>query len=220
VESVGADLPIVLRHVGERDEEYQVGVAVPVRGWLLDVSHFQTRATNYFDHNPVGESNVFFPVTIDGALIRGTEVTLRSPRAWTGGQVYLAYSYQIAQGQGAISGGLTDFSSGGGDFPLDHDQRNTFSIGADKRLPDGWFAATNVYYGSGFIDDEGPAHLPGHAEVNVSLGETLGAFASLAVTAMNLFNSHLLIDNSLTFGGTHFNSPRQVYAEFRYRFHY
>ena len=66
---------------GERDEEYQVGVAVPVHGWLADVSRFHTRATNYFDHNPVGESNVFFPVTIDGALIQGTEVTLRSPRS-------------------------------------------------------------------------------------------------------------------------------------------
>ncbi len=30
----------------------------------------------------------------------------------------------------------------------------------------------------------------------------------------------LLIDNSLTFGGTHFNSPREVYGELRYRFHY
>jgi outer membrane cobalamin receptor len=85
---------------GERDEEYQVGVAVPLRGWLADVSRFHTRATNYFDHNPVGESNVFFPVTIDGALIQGTEVTLRSPRTRTVGQVYLAYSHQTAQGQG------------------------------------------------------------------------------------------------------------------------
>ena len=27
-------------------------------------------------------------------------------------------------------------------------------------------------------------------------------------------------DNSLTFGGMHFNSPREVYGEVRYRFHY
>lgn len=213
------DLGFIPLH-GERDEEYQIGIAVPIRGWLADVSRFHTRATNYFDHNPVGESNVFFPVTIDGALIRGTEVTLRSPRAWHGGQVYLAYSYQTADGNGSISGGLTDFSTGGGSFPLDHDQRNTLSIGADKRLPDGWFAAGNVYYGSGFVDNGGPAHLPGHAEVNVSLGKTLTKSASIAVTALNLFDKHLLIDNSLTFGGTHFNDPRQVYVEFRYRFHY
>jgi outer membrane receptor protein involved in Fe transport len=205
---------------GERDKEYQLGIAVPIYQWVVDVSRFQTRATNYFDHNPVGESNIFFPITIDGARIRGTEVTLRSPRTWTIGQVYLAYSYQTAQGEGSISGGLTDFSSGGGVFPLDHDQRNTLSVGADKRFPHGWFGAANVYYGSGFTDNGGPAHLPSHAEVNVSAGKTLGTSASVAVTALNLFNRHLLIDNSLTFGGTHFNSPRQVFVEFRYRFHY
>jgi hypothetical protein len=205
---------------GERDKEYQLGIAVPVYRWVVDVSRFQTRATNYFDHNPVGESNVFFPITIDGARIRATEVTLRSPRTWTIGQVYLAYSCQTAEGEGSINGGLTDFSSGGGVFPLDHDQRNTLSVGADKRFPRGWFAATNVYYGSGFTDSGGPAHLPGHAEVNVSAGKTLGSSASVAVTALNLFNRHLLVDNSLTFGGTHFNSPRQVYGEFRFRFHY
>jgi len=30
----------------------------------------------------------------------------------------------------------------------------------------------------------------------------------------------VLLDNSLTFGGFHFNDPRQIYVEFRYRFHY
>jgi outer membrane cobalamin receptor len=205
---------------GERNEEYQVGVTVPIRGWTADADRFQTRATNFFDHNPVGNSNVFFPITIDGSLIRGTEVTLRSPRAWPFGQVHLAYSYQTAQGRGSISGGLTNFSSGGGYFPLDHDQRQTLSAGWDARLPQQMFAAINVYYGSGFTDSGGPAHLPGHTTVNLSLGKSLGEKVSLAVTALNVANSHLLIDNSLTFGGTHFNNPREVYGELRYRFHY
>ncbi len=205
---------------GERDEEYQVGLTVPVRGWTVDADRFQTRATNFFDHNPVGNSNVFFPITIDGALIRGTEVTLRSPRTLSLGQFHLAYSNQTAQGLGSISGGLTDFSSGGGYFLLDHDQRHTFSAGFDARLPEGLFAATNVYYGSGFTDAGGPAHLPGHTTVNVSFGKSLGKNVSLSVTALNVTNSHLLIDNSLTFGGTHFNNPREIYGEVRYRFHY
>jgi outer membrane receptor for ferrienterochelin and colicin len=213
------DLGFIPLH-GERDEEYQVGVTVPFKGWTADVDRFQTTATNFFDHNPVGNSNVFFPVTIDGALIKGTEVTLRSPRTWSLGQFHLAYAYQTAQGRGSISGGLTDFSSGGGYFLLDHDQRNTFSAGFDARLPRGVFAATNVFYGSGFTDSGGPEHLPGHATVNLSLGKSFGEKASLTVTGLNLTNSHLLIDNSLTFGGMHFNSPREVYAELRYRFHY
>jgi hypothetical protein len=205
---------------GERDEEYQVGLTVPLQGWTADAARFQTRATNFFDHNPVGNSNVFFPITIDGALIRGTELTLRSPRTWSRGQFHLAYSNQTAQGRGSISGGLTNFSSGGGDFPLDHDQRHTFSAGFDVRLPQGVLAATNISYGSGFTDSGGPAHLPGHTTVNVSLGKSLGDKASVSITALNLANSHLLIDNSLTFGGTHFNNPREVYVELRYRFHY
>jgi hypothetical protein len=68
------------------------------------MDHFVTQATNFFDHNPIGNSNVFLPITIEGALIR----------AW----------------------------------------------------------------------------------------------------------EHLLIDNSLTFGGFHYNEPRQVYAELQYRFNY
>jgi outer membrane receptor for ferrienterochelin and colicin len=205
---------------GERDAEYQVGLTVPLRGWTADADRFQTRATNFFDHNPIGESNIFFPVTIDGALIRGTEVTVRSPRTWSMGQVHFAYAYQTAQGRGSISGGLTDFSSGGDSFPLDHDQRHTLSVGFDARLPRGTFASTNVYYGSGFVDSGGPAYLPGHTTVNVSAGKSLTQRISLSVTALNIANSHLLIDNSLTFGGTHFNNPREIYGELRYRFHY
>jgi outer membrane receptor for ferrienterochelin and colicin len=205
---------------GERDEEYQVGLTVPMRGWVVDADCFQTRATNFFDHNPVGNSNVFFPITIDGALIRGTEITLRSPRTSTLGQFHLAYSNQTAQGRGSISGGLTNFSSGGDYFPVDHDQRHTFSAGFDARLPQAMFAAINVYYGSGFTDSGGPAHLPGHTTVNVSLRKSLNEKVSLSVTALNVADSHLLIDNSLTFGGTHFNNPREIYAELRYRFHY
>jgi endonuclease V-like protein UPF0215 family len=33
-------------------------------------------------------------------------------------------------------------------------------------------------------------------------------------------NRRVLLDNSLTFGGFHFNDPRQLYAELRYRFHF
>jgi len=33
-------------------------------------------------------------------------------------------------------------------------------------------------------------------------------------------NRRMQLDNSLTFGGFHWNDPRQIYAEFRYRFHY
>ena len=207
---------------GERDEEYQIGVTVPVRGWTADVDRFQTRAENFFDHNSVGNSNVFFPLTIDRALIRGTEMTLRSPRGWGPGEVHLAYAYQTIRGRGGISGGLTDFEppEEDGYFFLDHDQRHTFSAGFTARLPRRAFAALNAYYGSGFLDGEGPDHLPGHATVDLSVGQSVRDNLSLVLAVLNAANRHLLIDNSETFGGMHFNSPREIYVQARWRFHY
>jgi hypothetical protein len=206
---------------GERDEEYQVGLTIPIRGWTVDVDHFHTQARNFFDHNNIGNSNAFLPLTIDGALIQGNELTVRSPRMWDVGQFHLAYSNQTADGFGAISGGLTDFSPPGGSFALDHDQRNTANAGVDLNLPRGAFASMSVYYGSGFSNGQGPpSHLPGHAEVNLSAGKSFGENLSASVTVLNVADRHLLIDNSLTFGGVHYNDPRQIYAQIHYRFGY
>lgn len=208
---------------GERDEEHQFGVTIPYRGWSLDIDEFRTKAKNFFDHNNVGNSNIFFPLTIDGALIRGWEVTLRSPRLGRLGHVHLAYSNQIALGDGAINGGLTDFSPPAGFFLLDHDQRNTLNVGFDANLPWHTFAATNVYYGSGFSNGDptiSGSHLPGHTTFDLTLGKSFGESFSASVDVMNVANRHLLIDNSLTFGGTHYNDPREIFVELRYRFHY
>jgi len=206
---------------GERDEEYQVGLTIPIHGWTLDVDHFHTEAKNFFDHNNIGNSNAFLPLTIDGALIQGNELTIRSPRMWDVGQFHLAYSNQTADGFGAISGGLTDFSPPRGGFALDHDQRNTANAGVDLNLPRATFASMNVSYGSGFANgDAPPSHLPGHAEVNLSAGKDFGESFSASITVLNLANRRLLVDNSLTFGGVHYNDPRQIYAQIHYRFGY
>src|SRR5208282_4429125 len=85
---------------GERDEEHQFGVTIPIRGWSLDIDNFETRGVNFLDHNNIGESSVFIPVTIAESRIRGTELTIRSPRIWNRAQVHLAYSNQMAQSQG------------------------------------------------------------------------------------------------------------------------
>jgi TonB dependent receptor/Carboxypeptidase regulatory-like domain/TonB-dependent Receptor Plug Domain len=206
---------------GERDEEYQFGLTIPVRGWTLDVDHFHTAARNFFDHNNIGNSNAFIPLTIEGALIQGNELTLRSPRFWSLGQAHLTYSNQTADGAGAINGGLTDFSPPAGTFALDHDQRNTLNAGVDVNLPWQAFASVDVYYGSGFANGEAPpSHLPSHAELNLSAGKAFGKNLSASVTLLNATDRHLLVDNSLTFGGFHYNDPRQIYAEIRYRFNY
>src|SRR5581483_1386951 len=136
---------------GERDEEHQFGVTVPYRGWVLDADTFRTSAHNFFDHDVIGESNLFFPLTIELAIINGWELTLGSPRIAKRGQLHLAYSNQTAFAGGATTGGLTDFSVV--DFgPLDHDQRNTLNVGGTVNLPWQSSASTNVYYGSGFTN--------------------------------------------------------------------
>ena len=206
---------------GERDEEYQAGLTIPARGWIVDVDHFRTSATNFFDHNNVGNSNVFFPLTIQNASIRGWEATLRSPRSWRRAQFHVAYSHQQARASGAISGGLTDFAPAEDqDFPLDHDQRNTLSAGFSATLPRALTVAVTTQYGSGFPDDDTGTYLQGHTTWDGSVRKSLSERFSVALNVLNVTNRRLLVDNSLTFGGTHFNRPREVYVEARYRFHY
>src|ERR1041385_4533272 len=55
---------------GERDEEYSVGASLPVRGWDFDGGYFHTATRNFFDHEALGNSNIFFPLTIERARIR------------------------------------------------------------------------------------------------------------------------------------------------------
>lgn len=210
---------------GERDEEHQFGVTIPYRGWTLDADNFRTNVVNFFDHNNIGESNLFFPITITQALIRGWELTLRSPRIARRGQIHLAYSNQIAEGAGAITGGLTDFSLPSGFSPLDHDQRNTLNFGGDLSLPWRVYASTNVYYGSGFSNafpgQPYPGnYLPQHTTFDLSLGKDFGERMSASLNAINVANRRVELDNSVTFGGFHWNDPREIYVELRYRFHY
>jgi hypothetical protein len=215
-----SDLEFLPLH-GERDTELQFGITIPIENWTLDVDHFRTEVENFFDHNPIGNSNVFLPITITGALIRATEVTLRSPRFWAGEQVYLTYSNQTADGTGTITGGLTDFSPPTGYYALDHDQRNTLNAGVDAKLPWKSFASMNLYAGSGFSNgEEGPSHLPGHVSIDLSVGRNFTDDLTASVSVLNVADRHLLVDNSLTFDGYHWNNPREVYAEVRYKFGY
>ncbi len=208
---------------GERDEENQVGLSIPFRGWNLDVNSFRMWATNYFDHNAIGNSSVFFPLSIAGARIRGEELTVRSPRLFHRAQAYIAYSHQHAEGEGAVTGGLTDFSPpASGYFLLDHDQRHTFHANFQTDLPWRAWAAGSLYYGSGFTDGsiDYPAHLPGHTTFDLSLGRSMGENWSLSINGLNVANRRFLLDNSQTFGGTHYADPRQIWIQLRYRFRF
>jgi outer membrane receptor protein involved in Fe transport len=208
---------------GERDEEHQFGVTIPFRGWTLDADNFLTRANNYFDHNNLNNSDIFFPITIQGARINGWELTLRSPHIRNRAQLYLTYSNQLALGFGNITGGLTNFSFGDGFELLDHDQRNTLHIGGQFTLPWQSYASTDVYYASGFTNGDPTVpgdHLQPHTTFDLSLGKSFGDRFSVNVQAMNVANRRVLLDNSFTFGGTHYLNPREILVQIRYRLHY
>ena len=208
---------------GERDEEHQFGVTIPFHGWTLDASNFLTRADNFFDHNNFNNSDLFFPVTIQGARINGWELTLRSPRIGHRAQVYLTYSNQLALAFGNINGGLTDFSFGDGFALLDHDQRHTLHLGARYDLPFHAYASTDVYYASGFTNGDPTVpgeHLQGHTTFDLSLGKSFGERFSANLQAINVANRRVLLDNSFTFGGTHYLNPREIFVQVRCRFHY
>ncbi|MHB8302773.1 MAG: carboxypeptidase regulatory-like domain-containing protein [Acidobacteriaceae bacterium] len=217
---------------GERDEEHQFGLQIPFRGWLLDADNFETRANNYLDHSNVGESNIFFPITVQGALIQGWELTIHSPTLWHFGQAHLAYSNQLAEQRGPITGGLVCYpftapqcDTGFNYVPLDHDQRNTLNVGMDAALPGNAYASVNLYYGSGFDNGDPNAEYPGEylphdTNLSFSMGKTFRKKTTVSINVTNTTNHRVLLDNSLTFGGFHYNAPREFYGEVRYRFHY
>jgi outer membrane receptor protein involved in Fe transport len=137
-------------------------------------------------------------------------------------QFHLAYSHQYVEGRGGVSGGLTEFTPPETNdyYFLDHDQRDTLSSGLNFTFPWKIWSAVNVNYGSGFLDEDGPAHLAAHTTFDLSFGKTFGENWSLRVTGLNLANHHYLLDNSNTFGGTHFANPREIAIQLRYRFRY
>ncbi|MGC1918298.1 MAG: TonB-dependent receptor [Acidobacteriaceae bacterium] len=222
---------------GERDIQWQYGVTIPYRNWTLSANNYETRAENWLDHNNIGESNIFWPITWSYALIQGWQLTLRSPEVLHHGQFHLAYANQIAQATSPITGGLIcpapvtsacPLDIPPGLAPVDHDQRNTLNVGFNAILPWSAYAAANVYYGSGFTNGlygtpqaQYPGqYLPSHTTVDLSIGKTFAEKYTVSANAINVANRRVQLDNSLTFGGFHWNDPRQIYGEFRYHFNY
>ena len=219
----------------ERDEEHQFGIQIPFKGWFLDVDTVKSRVNNFLDHSNLGESNMYFPIAVDGALVRAWEMTLRSPQLARLGQFHVTYSNQIAEQRGNIIGGFTCSIEGdpactfGFNYtPVDHDQRETLNTGFTANLPQHTWFSTNVYYGSGFSNGlEGSpqspyqgAYLPVHTTFDASAGHSFGERWKLSVDVVNVTNHRVLQDTSITIGGFHYNDPRMFSAELRYRFHF
>ena len=97
----------------------------------------------------------------------------------------------------------------------------TGMVAASRRTRSGSsYASTDIFYGSGFAQDGQPDHLPGHTTFDVTLGKDFGERFAVSLNALNVANRRILLDNSLTFGGTHYMNPREIFAQVRYRFRY
>ena len=132
----------------------------PIRGWTLDVDTFKTRVNNFLDHSNLGESNMFFPIAVDGALVRGWEIDAPLSRSRP---LRPVPSRLLKPDRGAarqhhrrlhlLPIPPTRLRSRPRLFgPVDHDQRHTLNTGFTANLPAHTWFATNVYYGSGFTN--------------------------------------------------------------------
>ena len=76
-------------------------------------------------------------------------------------------------------------------------------------------------FSNAFPDHPYPGgYLPGHTTFDLSLGKDFGERISASLNALNVANRRVELDNSQTFGGFHWNNPREIFVELRYRFHY
>ena len=206
---------------GERDQMWEAGLGVPVRGWTLDVDAFYNKNRNLVDHDVLGNSNLLFPLTIERGRVRAFESTLRSPLLGKRLRLRYALSIQSAQGRGAITGGLTDFQPpANAYFYLDHDQHVTFTPGFELDLARRFWISGGVTYGSGFLRGNGPGHMPRHATADLSLGKEIGEKWSVRLTALNVANALFLTGLANSFAGTHYANPREISAQLRWKFHY
>jgi outer membrane receptor protein involved in Fe transport len=87
-------------------------------------------------------------------------------------------------------------------------------------LPGHMWATPAYQFGSGFLNGDGPSHLPPHSTFDLSIGKTFREKLTVSANAVNIANTRYLLDTSNTFGGTHYINPRQIYGEVRYRFHF
>ena len=63
-------------------------------------------------------------------------------------------------------------------------------------------------------------YLPAHTTFDLAIGQEFRRTTYRLGQRTQCRQPRVLLDNSLTFGGFHYNDPRQIYAEVKYHFHY
>jgi outer membrane receptor protein involved in Fe transport len=194
-------------------------VSSAIGGTTFDVTYYQNHATNFLDHEQLGESSVFLPVNIAEARLRGLELSATS-RPDQPVRVRFVYALGYAQASGAIAGGLGDIepSVSAGAYFLDHDQRHTAVLCVEYRPTSQSYAHVALHYGSGFLRQDGPDHLSSHVTADVGTGLRIRSRWSAAVEVENLMNQLYFVNLSSEFNGTHVARPRSATARVRVTF--
>ena len=196
-------------------------------------TRFKPRATNWLDHSNIGESNIFWPLTWDSRFDSGlgNHAAFAAHLASRAGPCGLLESdragtvafHRRPDLSGSVPAGL---STAAGLFARRPRSEEYVERRRQCHSSLAVFASTNVYYGSGFTNGIRTPNIraiicPSTRPSTFPRKELWrGEKYKVSVTALNVANRRVLLDNSLTFGGFHFNDPRQIYVEFRYRFHY
>ncbi len=195
----------------ERNTQWEAGVAMPVAGGAIDVTYYDNHATNFLDHEQLGNSAVFLPVNIAQARLRGLEVSASSAPGRRL-RARLVYAHSYAQGLGGVTGGLGDLEarSQSGFYFLDHDERDSAVAGLDWTIAASAWAHVSVQYGSGFLRADGPEHLPSHVTADLSAGVAFARRWSAALDVLNVTDRRYVVNLSSEFNGTHVARPRTV----------
>jgi outer membrane receptor protein involved in Fe transport len=158
-------------------------------------------------------------VNVAAARLRGLEVSAASPPGKRL-RARLVYAYGFAQARGAVTGGLGDLEprADAGYYFLDHDQRHTSVASIDWTITPRSWVHFAVKYGSGFLREDGPDHLPSHVTADMAVGLSERSHWSAALEVENLTNQQYLINLSSEFNGTHVARPRSVGARLRLSF--
>ncbi len=65
-----------------------------------------------------------------------------------------------------------------------------------------------------------PDHLPSNYSFDLAVGKTFGENFTVRLIGTNITNNRYQLDNSNTFGGSHWADPGMFSVQVKYRFHY
>jgi hypothetical protein len=69
---------------------------------------------------------------------------------------------------------------------------------------------TASQFGSGFLNGDGPSHLPPRWTSDLAPGKQIHEDRTISASAVNIASTLYLLDTSNAFGGQHFIGPRQL----------